>query len=186
MRYCHAAETGEQRQSVFEQVGMSSPGFTAPFGVWNTELAKAIDTAIEGGSAPRVRDIGGSSLEPRHARLHRVRTALGSIRPPPPISHVTQGAGSRELGIAADSIYRPQGWRNTSVGKRYWRCLRSGVYPPAPFSIGTRNSGTDSGQVSGCPHGYQLPQSCRVVSTPVLNGLHREYGLKRGGGVTAD
>lgn len=29
-----------------EQVGISSPGFTAPFGVWNTELAKAIDTVM--------------------------------------------------------------------------------------------------------------------------------------------
>ncbi len=29
-----------------EQVGISSPGFTAPFGIWNSELAKAIEKTV--------------------------------------------------------------------------------------------------------------------------------------------
>jgi len=34
-------------------------------------------------------------------------------------------------------------------------------------------------KVPAGPHRHKLPNSCRVISTPVLGGLHHEYGLKK-------
>ena len=33
--------------------------------------------------------------------------------------------------------------------------------------------------VSAGPHRHKLPAGCRITSTPVLGGLHHEYGLKK-------